>query len=801
MTAQGTSAPPSAGRPGIPRPDSFRPGVLRAVWRRPLYRSGHALVVNSGLTALLGVLYWVIAARTYPVKVVGENTAAVSAMMFLAGIAQLNLTDALLRFVPSAGARALRVIRAAYLAGAGLAALAALVFLAGLDVWAPDLSFLTLTPLVAGWFVVSAAGWAIFTMQDGVLTAVGKAAGVPIENLVFSLVKVGLVVVFVALLPREGIFVSWTVAMAVAMLGTNAYLFGRAIPAHMRTAQTRRAENVTLRGVSRFVLWDYVGSLFWLAAIWALPIVILDLVGAAQTAVFTMAWNIAYTFYLVPMAMGQSLVAHATSGQAEVERDGRAVLAHTLRLLLPVVAVLVIVAPFALEVFGARYSEHGTMVLRLLLLSAIPNAVTALAVSEARVRRRMRVVVSVLGSLCALVYALSLFLMPMLGITGVGVAWLCAEIVVAAAVLVTRGRNGRAGASLPTLPQLAPVIVGLRDLPTRRRRAAVIRGLGPSLLARVPSANGDDPARWGIRRVLSTVSDTTVAVAGSERHPCAAVVKLTMSPEGSTLLSRQKTVLAALHNDDALGEWRRLLPRVLAAGTVDDRYFTVESGFAAVDGRTLLHDTGSLRQLVGSAVDAIGELHRRTSAAVRVDDALLDRWVYDRADQVRDALAVRAGDPRAGVDKLTCFLGGELAGRRVAVAWTHGDYCLGNILVAPGGTRVAGIVDWGQAMRTGMPALDPVTFLLATAVQVSGSELGTIVAERLSDRPWSADEQRVLAAAQECLPGEPLGGRALLLLGWLHHVTANLTKSPSYAANRYWLRHNVEAVLRILAHE
>ena len=71
--------------------------------RVPLYREGYALVLNSGLVSLFGVLYWLLAAHYYSPHVLGLNSAAISAMMFLAGVSQLNLMSALMRFIPVAG--------------------------------------------------------------------------------------------------------------------------------------------------------------------------------------------------------------------------------------------------------------------------------------------------------------------------------------------------------------------------------------------------------------------------------------------------------------------------------------------------------------------------------------------------------------------------------------------------------------------------------------------------------------------------------------------------------------------------
>jgi len=51
----------------------------------PMLRNGYALIVSATATQVLGVLYWIVAARTAPAAVVGRNSAAISVMLFLAG--------------------------------------------------------------------------------------------------------------------------------------------------------------------------------------------------------------------------------------------------------------------------------------------------------------------------------------------------------------------------------------------------------------------------------------------------------------------------------------------------------------------------------------------------------------------------------------------------------------------------------------------------------------------------------------------------------------------------------------------
>ena len=172
-------------RPRVCGPGSSRDVALARLithLRTPLYRNGYALVLSSATTSALGVAYWILAARTYTPDAVGLNAAAIAAMMFLAGVSQLNLMSAALRFIPGAGRATGRFVGYAYLISVSIAAVSSLIFLCGLGTWAPRLGFLGSRPGIIVWFTLATMAWCIFVLQDSVLTGLRQAKWVPVEN-------------------------------------------------------------------------------------------------------------------------------------------------------------------------------------------------------------------------------------------------------------------------------------------------------------------------------------------------------------------------------------------------------------------------------------------------------------------------------------------------------------------------------------------------------------------------------------------------------------------------------------------
>ncbi len=445
-----------------PLPRAPATPVATSAHRGAALRSGHFLVANSALTAVSGLVYWLVAARAYDADDVGRSLAVISAVTLLGGVAQANVMTALLRFVPYSGAASRRVVLRGYLLAGVLTALAAAVFVAGLGRWSDELRFLRDDPLLAGWFVVSVTVWAWFSIQDHVLTAVRRAAVVPVENAAFAVLKLVLVIGLAVAAPATGIFLSWTISAAVVVAVTSAYVLFRAVPAHM---VERPVEQVpALRTMGRFLALDYVASLFLFAAVSGLPLVVIARVGAVDTAGLLLAWTISYSLYLVPLAMGQSLVAHSADPGADLDRDVRSLIAHTMMLVAPAAFLVVVFAPQILALFGPDYVVHDTT-LRLLALSAVPNVLIDLRVSAAQVLQRMRVVVGTRMAQSVLVIGLALYLMDSQGVRGVAAAWLIGQTVVAV-VLARLGGGptpvvGRPAAPPPPVVAAPPVTVSV----------------------------------------------------------------------------------------------------------------------------------------------------------------------------------------------------------------------------------------------------------------------------------------------------------------------------------------------------
>lgn len=323
------------------------------------------------------------------------------------------------------------------------------------------------------------------------------------------------------------------------------------------------------------------------------------------------------------------------------------------------------------------------------------------------------------------------------------------------------------------------------------RRAAV--GVLSAAVRELPPQPGLPPAsQWSVRQVLSTQTDVTVAIFGTGQDGALAVGRIADPGRADPGLLRNHDTETELRADPRLHELHRLLPAPLAAGYREGRAFALER---AIRGRPIdpLLDGPEAEEALDAAAGVLRLLHEPTARVTVIDEALLEQWFGRRLDILRAALGQDA-DAGSRVDRLRGELF-ALHGQRCAVAWTHGDFWCGNLLLDPVGGQVAGLIDWDAAAPDGLPVTDLVHFLLTTRAAADSVDVGELVASMLAGRVWTPHEQRLLAAAGWCLPVGDDDQRLMILATWLAHVSEVLAKRPAYAANRRWMGRNVGTVL------
>lgn len=417
-----TSTSPAAAARGL--------GRLRGHFNDRLYRTGYFLIIGTGMTSLLGVAFWALAARSYSAHLVGLNAAAISAMSLVSGVCSLGLSSVLIRYLPIAGTATTRLVTTSYGLTATLSLVCGALVALTSSIWSPSLSFLQSGGWLIGFTLATAAN-TIFTLQDSVLTGLRAARWIPLENSLYAGGKLALLLALAVALPFSGPFVAWNAPLLPAVIIINYLIFRHLIPADESVGSLHR------RTVIKMAAGNYGGNLFALAGTMYLPVLVANLTSPADAAYFYVPWLFSLSLQLVALNMMTSLTVEAALDMEAMRRLVRRTLLHSMRLVLPLVVLTLVVAPWALLVFGQNYAEAGTPLLRWLAIGALPNVIVVLGVSVARIEHRGWAVIVPQAAHAAMVIGLSAILLPSLGIKAVGIAWVGSQSLIAAVMMAT----------------------------------------------------------------------------------------------------------------------------------------------------------------------------------------------------------------------------------------------------------------------------------------------------------------------------------------------------------------------------
>jgi O-antigen/teichoic acid export membrane protein len=395
--------------------------------QRNLRLNTYSLVLANLLTAVLGLVFWGVAARLYPAEAVGIGAAVLNSAVMLSALSMLSIDSLFERFLPAAGTRAGYLLQRGFLvvAAAALVAGAVTVFV-GPDSLFVSGAMMLLYPLVV-------LEHCLFTLEDRATAGLGVARWAALKNIFHAVAKLLALIALAWTGSALSIVLSWVVTGAVAVV-----VVFRAMRRRYRS-EPMFQHPPTLP--PRRVLLRYSGTAYALMAVsaippLALPLLILSQSGPVASAHFAITWSMIAALYMTLHLIVSPYVAEVAAHPDKVGSLSRRMVIMMAAGALIGSTGLVVVGPFALGLVGGDYRAGGEGLLYLAAFFIPLAAITVVYEGFARVKRRLGLILAVRGVAGVLVIGGSVVAIGEWGVIGVGWAHLVVEAVAAAVVLV-----------------------------------------------------------------------------------------------------------------------------------------------------------------------------------------------------------------------------------------------------------------------------------------------------------------------------------------------------------------------------
>lgn len=415
-------------------------GIVRRTletWRVPIFRSSYALILTTGSNAVLGLLFWIAAARLYTPGVVGLGAAGISALMLISLFGWVGLQFALMRYVPVAGPARIRLVAVFYAVAVGIALVAAVIFVVFVA-QRFQVRYLTAGVGPSLVFVVSVAAWVIFSLQDAVLVGLRRATLVPIENALYGALKLALIVLLAGVQSPWSLFAVWAGSAAVLAVAVNALLFGRLL-----REPSSGAGLPPTRAVVRFATAHHGVAVIGAIPDYFVPLLVLRFLGKEANAHYYAAWTIAFSMRLVAVNLASALMVESAYALDKVWRLARTVTRLGVLILGPLVIVVLVAAEPLLSVFGEGYGSAAAGLLRWFSFALLPFTIITFVIAIDRVQERFGAALLVMCVAAVVTLGLDVFLIPSAGVAGAGIAWLVGQSLGAGVAVATLTRSTR----------------------------------------------------------------------------------------------------------------------------------------------------------------------------------------------------------------------------------------------------------------------------------------------------------------------------------------------------------------------
>jgi O-antigen/teichoic acid export membrane protein len=426
---------------------------------RDIVANASSLVGTTAVTALLGFVYWWVAARFFTPGEVGFAAASISAMQLLGAVGTVGCGTLLIGEFVRRRAGALILTSTILAATGGLGLLLGGVFAVLAPRLASDLRPLASNPANIGLFAVGTALTTAALILDQAVLGLGRGSFQFWRNAIFAATKLAILVPTARLLSTDheiGIYATWVVGIAVSLV----WLGARAIRLGLRPRDLLPRPTL-LRDLGRAAVEHHFLNMALQAPSLALPMVVTVTLSSAQNAYFYTAWMLAGFVFVPPVALAISLYAAATSPKS-LARKLRFTLSAATAIGIAANVVIFAGASLILLPFGAAYADAAAWPLRIIALGVFGLIVKDHYVALCRINSRLAgaIPLIIVGSLAEL--ALAAVGATRGGLTGLALGWLLA--ISAQAVLMVpslyrtaRGEHSAQGAQgAPVLRQIPP---------------------------------------------------------------------------------------------------------------------------------------------------------------------------------------------------------------------------------------------------------------------------------------------------------------------------------------------------------
>ena len=394
--------------------------IYKKIMKDSLYKNSLYLMVSTLIMAMLGFLFWMINARLFSAEQIGLATTIISVMGLITGFSVLGLNIALIKYLPKSRRKSNK-INTCFTIVILSSIVVSSIFLLGLGKFSPRLLFIKENLLLSFSFIFFMVVAGLNSIIESVFTAFRSAKFILVKNSIFSLLKIGLVFLFIGL-GAYGIFVSWMLAL---MIGFGVVFIVLMFKFNYKPKFV--FHDSIIKKMGRYSFGNYVAGFIGGLPLMVLPLMITNLLNPEITAYYYMAMMIAGLLFVIPRATTQSLFAEGSHNEKEMKKHVRKAIKIISLILIPGILIAMFFGDWILLMFGKEYSTEGFKFLQIVVLSGVFIGINGVFGALFRIKKKIKEMIfaGIVGAV--LILGLS-YLWIDKGLIGIAFAWIIGKM-------------------------------------------------------------------------------------------------------------------------------------------------------------------------------------------------------------------------------------------------------------------------------------------------------------------------------------------------------------------------------------
>ncbi|MGL4304557.1 MAG: lipopolysaccharide biosynthesis protein [Mycobacteriaceae bacterium] len=324
-----------------------------------------ALISTSLLTAGTGLVFWAFAARMISPQELGIQTALLSIMATVGAVSSAGFANSFTALLPMPSCDRSERIKEGTVFVAIVAVALGLIGGCAAAFSIPETDKAAMIAFVA----MGSCTMALFALKDAVLTGLGQARRLPIQNLLVSLLKLSILPLSVTIVAYSAVFA--TLVPAVIAVGVVLFiLVPKAIRVYQKNLEltdSQKYDGPTRSNLIRFGIRDGSASALSMGLLQLLPFITNWLAGPVEGATLALALAVSQLVDFVSSGVGAALTTELSRVQGVAHRLILRSWALTFSLVLVSAIGLVGISPILFLGFGHQY-DRGRLVIILAIL-------------------------------------------------------------------------------------------------------------------------------------------------------------------------------------------------------------------------------------------------------------------------------------------------------------------------------------------------------------------------------------------------------------------------------------------------